>query len=86
MLILVIPLYVLVQAVVLWRVRGLWRWAAALPLLGMLPFFVLAAFEYNQSNLWPLPLILSSPVAIVVLLIIAGLFHWTKRRANQLPS
>jgi hypothetical protein len=86
MLIFVIPLYVLLQVVVLRQVRGLWRWAAAMPLVGMLPLFVLAAYEYSQqSNLWPLMLILASPVAIVWLLIIAGMFYWINRRAGQ-PS
>jgi hypothetical protein len=85
-LILVIPLYVLLQVVVLYQVRGLWRWAAALPLVGMLPLFVLAAYEYSQqSELWPLMLVLSSPVAIVWLLIIAGLFYWINRRTGP-PS
>ena len=84
MLILVIPLYVLVQVVILRQVRGLWRWAAAIPLVGMLPLFVLAAYEYSQqSELWPLMLILSSPIAIVWLLSIAGLFYWTTRRTGQ---
>jgi hypothetical protein len=86
MLILVIPLYLLLQVVVLYQVRGLWRAAAALPLVGMLPLFVLAAYEYSQqSELWPLMLVLSSPVAIVWLLIIAGLFYWINRRTGQ-PS
>ena len=87
MLIVVIPLYVAVQVVVLLRVRGVWRWAAALPLLGMLPFFALAAYEYGQQNeLWPLMLVLASPVAIIALLIIAGLFYFTNRRADRPPS
>jgi hypothetical protein len=86
MLILVIPLYVLVQVVVLRQVRGLWRWFAALPLVGMLPLFVLAAYEYSQqSELWPLMLILASPIAIVALFTIAGLFYWINRRTGQ-PS
>ena len=86
MLILVIPLYVLVQVVILRQVRGLWRWAAAIPLVGMLPLFVLAAYEYSQqSELWPLMLILASPIAIVALFTIAGLFYWINRRTGQ-PS
>jgi hypothetical protein len=85
MLIFVIPLYVLLQVVVLRQMRGLWRWVAAMPLIGMLPLFVLAAYEYSQqSNLWPLMLILASPIAIVWLLIIAGLFYWFNRRTGQL--
>lgn len=87
MLILVIPLYVVVQVVVLYQVRGVWRWVAALPLVGMLPFFALAAYEYSQqSELWSLMLILASPVAIVALLVIAGLFYVTNRRADRPPS
>jgi hypothetical protein len=86
MLILVIPLYVLVQVIVLGKVRGAWRAAAALPLVAMLPLFVLAGYEYvQQSNLWPLMLILASPIAIVALAILWGLFHWTTRRTGQ-PS
>ena len=87
MLIVVIPLYVVLQVVVIRYVRGLWRWVAALPLVGMLPVFVLAALEYSeQSELWLLMPILASPIAIVALLIIAGLFYVINRRTNQWPS
>jgi hypothetical protein len=86
MLIFVIPLYVLLQVVVLYQMRGLWRAAAAVPLLGVLPFLAMAVHAYSQqSEIWLLPLILACPVAIVALAILWGLFHWTTRRTGQ-PS
>ena len=87
MLIVVIPLYVVLQVVVLRYVRGLWRWFAALPLIGMIPVFGLAAKEYSQqSELWLLMPILASPIAIVGLLIIAAVFYVINRRTKQWPS
>lgn len=85
MLILVILLYMLLQVVVLYQTRGAWRVAAAVPLLGMLPFLAMAVHGYSQqSEIWLLPLILACPVATVALAILWGLFHWTTRRTGQI--
>jgi len=68
------PAYVMVQVVAVWRLRSGWRWASLVPLLPMI--FVVAATvkAYNQqSNLWPLLLLFSSPVALLYVLAIFGL-------------
>jgi hypothetical protein len=84
MLIVVIPLYVLLQAVVLYQTRGAWRAAAVIPLVGVLPFLAMSVHAYSQqSDIWLLPLILACPVAIVALAILWGLFRWTTRRSGQ---
>jgi hypothetical protein len=52
---------------------GGWRVAALVPLLVMAPLVVHAAIAFMaRSNLWPLLVILASPVACVYLLALAG--------------
>jgi hypothetical protein len=61
-----VPAYVIAQAVALLRTSGPWRVAAALPLAVMLPVFAHAAVAFaQQSNLWPLGMLLASPVALL---------------------
>jgi hypothetical protein len=58
--------YVFMQAVVLLRASGQSRLFAALPLVAMVPIFVFTAVAYAQeSNLWPLTLLLASPLALL---------------------
>jgi len=71
-----VPAYPVLQVMALRNLKGGWRYAAAVPLLAMIPLvaFTLVAFQ-QQSNLWPLPLILASPVASLYLLVTMGLYR-----------
>jgi hypothetical protein len=75
--------YLVVQIVALRRFRGGWRAAAAAPVLpmsGVLAYTVLA-FQAG-SNLFPLVLIFTSPVALLYLLAVAGLRRSRRRSAT----
>ena len=63
------PAYLYLQVRSLKRWHGLWRMAAALPLLGMAPvlFYTVPAFLAG-ANLWPLGLIFAAPPALLYLL------------------
>ncbi|HEY6444658.1 MAG TPA: hypothetical protein VIY66_15080 [Candidatus Acidoferrales bacterium] len=68
-----IPAYFLLQIVLLWRLRGGWRKAVAVPVLPMLALLAYAVFAYLKgSNLFPLVLIFTAPLAFVYLLVILG--------------
>jgi hypothetical protein len=69
---LTVPAYLVVQVFVLLRSSGPSRMAATLPLLVMIPVFVLTGIAYAQdSNLWPLWLLFASPVALLYVVIVA---------------
>ena len=80
---LAVPAYILVQCVVIWRSSGPSRWVAALPLVVMVPIFILTVVALRQeSNLWPLLLLFASPVALLYVVIVA-LFM---RPVGKLPT
>jgi uncharacterized membrane protein len=71
-----VPGYFVLQAIMLTRYRGGWRKAAALPLLLMMPAFLFSLVAYHQqSNLWPMTMILAAPACCLVLLVV-GTLHW----------
>ena len=78
------PIYVITQMVAIFRLRGGWRWASLVPVIPMI--YVVAvtikAFE-QQSNLWPLLLIFSSPLALVYILLIVGLYQLVPRKSGK---
>jgi hypothetical protein len=69
---LAVPLYVILQvAVPAWSAGGV-RVAAALPLVVMVPVFGFTAVAFAQeSNLWPLLLLFTSPAAVLYLAVVA---------------
>jgi len=68
-----IPAYFILQIVLLWRWRGGWRLAAALPALPMAGFLAHAVYAYLRgSNLFPVFLLFLSPVALAYLLALLG--------------
>ncbi len=74
---LAVPTYLILQFVVIWRSSGPSHWVAALPLVVMVPVFVLTGvFVAQESNLWPLLLLFASPVALLYVVVV-GLFMWT---------
>jgi hypothetical protein len=67
-----VPADVIVQTLVLMRTSGPSKWAAGLPLLVMVPVYVMTGIAYVQeSNLWPLCLLFTSPVALLYVVIVA---------------
>ncbi len=76
---LAVPLYVVLQAVALAR-PGDRTPAALLPLTVMVPLFAYAGVAFaRESNLWPLPLLFASPVAVLYL---AAVLLLTRRGAG----
>jgi hypothetical protein len=68
--------YLVIQAIVLLRSSGLARIIAAVPLAVMVPIFVLTIYgAVRQSNLWPLLLLLASPVALLYVVVVAVLIR-----------
>lgn len=68
---LTVPAYVILQILVLARSSGWSRITAALPLAAMIPIAVITVIDLGQgSNLWPLLLLLASPVALLYVAII----------------
>jgi hypothetical protein len=77
-----VPLYFIVQAVVLWRWRGGWRIAAAIPAVPMLAVLLHAIFAFFAgSNIFPLFLIFFCLPALIYLLILVML-----RRLRRQPE
>ena len=69
---LAVPAYVVMQLLALARTSGGGRIAAGAPLLVMIPVFVVTAVNFaNQSNLWPIPLLLASPIALLYVTVVA---------------
>jgi len=69
-----VPAYVVVQIIVLLRSSGLSRWIAALPLVLMVPMYVLFVIGISQggdNNLSWLLLILPSPLALLYVVVVA---------------
>lgn len=75
------PGYLVLQALALWRLRGGWRLAAAIPAVPMALVLAYTVVAYRAgSNLFPLVLIFTSPLALLYLLIV--LFVRWKRQAR----
>jgi hypothetical protein len=73
-----VPVYLVLQIVMVRRYRGGWRRAALAPLLLTVPLAVYTAGAFAAgSNLWPLMLILLTPVACLYLLAL-----WLLRRVR----
>lgn len=68
-----LPGYVALQWYAVWKWDGGWRIAALVPLAIMALLVIHAAVAFvAQSNLWPLLVILTAPLACLYLLAIAG--------------
>lgn len=77
-----IPIYFIVQVVVLWRWRGGWRIAAAIPAVPMLAVLLHAIFAFFAgSNIFPIFLIFFCLPALIYLLILMAL-----RRLKRQPE
>ena len=69
---LAVPAYFFMQILMAYRYRGGWLLAALVPLVVMGPIFVHAILALLAgSNLWPVLVILVSPIAFLYLLAVA---------------
>jgi hypothetical protein len=69
-----LPAYWVLQVRMARSSTGGWRIAALLPLIAMVPLVGFTAFAFaTGANLWPLLLILASPVAVGYLVVLAVL-------------
>jgi hypothetical protein len=74
--------YIVLQPLALYLAVGREKWLAGAPLVIMVPIFVwTAAGLVTQSNLWPLPLLLASPLAFIYVVLALG-EHWRKSRST----
>lgn len=77
-----IPAYLVLQVILLWRLRDGWRKAVAVPVVPMLAVIAYTIFAYlDGSNIFPLVLIFTAPFALVYLLVILGV-----RRLDRKPA
>jgi hypothetical protein len=68
---LAIPGYFLLQAALTYWTSGGWRKATLVPAVIMVPVLVYTVLAFAaQSNLWPLLLILSAPLACLYLVVV----------------
>ncbi len=76
-----VPGYFVLQGWLLYSIRGGWLYAAAAPLLPMAAVLVYTVYAFNKgSNLFPLVLIFTAPIAFIYLLAVLSLW-----RINQGP-
>lgn len=68
LLMLAAPAYFFLQLLMALRYRGRWLLLSLVPLIAMVPLAIHAGFAFAAgSSLWPLLVILASPVAFVYL-------------------
>jgi hypothetical protein len=69
-----VPGYFVLQAWLVYTLRGGWLVAASVPLLPMAAVVVYTLFAFSKgSNLFPLVLIFTAPIAFIYLLVVLGL-------------
>lgn len=77
-----IPVYFVLQIVLLWRFRDVWRKMVTIPAVLMLIVLAYTVYAYlDGSNIFPLVLIFTSPLALLYLLVIVGV-----RRMDRKPG
>jgi hypothetical protein len=77
-----VPGYFVLQVWALVRLRGGWRIAASVPLLGAVPTIAWSLYALSQeSNLWPLTFIFFAPVGSLYLVVLALLHRFARPRA-----
>ena len=75
-----IPLYFVGQVVALWRLRGGWRIAAAVPAVPMALLLAHAIYAFFAgSNIFPLLLIFTCPIALVYLLVLWAVWRFRRQ-------
>jgi hypothetical protein len=75
--------YLILQPFLAFRFSGGWRIAALVPLIAIVPVIIHAGYGIaTASNLWPVFLIISTPLAFLYLLILAGVHRYATRTAR----
>ena len=75
--------YLVLQPLMAFRLSGVWRIAALVPLIAVVPVIAHAAYAFTQgSNIWPLGLIFFMPFAFLYLLVIAATRWLAGRRVR----
>jgi hypothetical protein len=75
--------YLLLQPFLAFRFSSGWRIAALVPLIAIVPVIIHAGYGIaTASNLWPVFLIISTPLAFLYLLILAGVHRYATRTAR----
>ena len=78
-----VPVYVILQSVMMYKYEGVWRWLSAVLLLPMLIVFLYTVGGYfSKKNLWPLAIFFSIPPAIMYLVLLSFihyLYHMVKK-------
>ena len=65
------------------KLRGTWRVFAGLPLLPMAFVLIVTIREfYHQSNLWPILLIFTAPIALLYLFVLTRVHRIVMRRRD----
>jgi len=82
------PIYIVMQVVAWKKTRGLWRFAAFLPLIPMLAVLVITIIGFSEgSNLWPIMLLFTSPAAFIYMcaffILWGGWKMFGRQRSNQ---
>jgi hypothetical protein len=78
-----VPGYFVLQGWLLWRLGGGWRKAAAAALLPMGAVLVYTVYAFlDGSNIFPMVLIFTAPMAFLYLVIIAGLYWMSRQPAK----
>ncbi len=81
-IILLTPLYLIMQVWFASAWEGRWRWVALVPVLGLLAAMVFAFIALSQGgNQWPLVLVFFSPLGFFYLLIAALVRAAVRRKA-----
>jgi len=76
--------YPVLQFIAVKRMRGIWRVLAFLPLILMAFVFAITIIGfYQESNLWPIVLILVSPLVLVYLVVLLVTHAFVVRGKNE---
>jgi hypothetical protein len=71
-IVLLVPLYLILQTWFGCAWAGRWRMAALVPLIGFVPALIIALLQLSRgSNLWPLTVIFFAPLGFIYLLVAA---------------
>ncbi|HSZ74159.1 MAG TPA: hypothetical protein VK779_05010 [Rhizomicrobium sp.] len=66
-----VPAYLILQAYLAYAFHGAWRIAALIPLIFVAPLFLFSLYALGLgSSLWPLTLVLLTPVGLIYLVIV----------------
>ncbi|KTD42294.1 hypothetical protein [Legionella parisiensis] len=66
-----VPIYWILQLIILWKWSGTWRKIACIPLFISIPLLIYTLFAlFVGSNLWPLMMLFITPVILLILLVI----------------